>query len=45
VLLPALVFLGSGGTPRAHFSCSHSLMVCLASWYAWRRSETGTGCP
>jgi hypothetical protein len=27
--------LESAGTPRARFSCSHSLMVCLASRWNW----------
>jgi hypothetical protein len=34
-LLLLLVFLVSRGTPRAHYSCSHSLMVCLASQWNW----------
>jgi Tfp pilus assembly protein PilV len=35
VVVAALGLLGVGGTPRARFSYSHSLMVCLASLWNW----------
>jgi hypothetical protein len=34
-LLSLLASLGSGGTPRARFSCSHSLIMCMASRWNW----------
>jgi hypothetical protein len=30
-LLSLFIFFDSEGTPRARFSCSHSLVVCLVS--------------